>query len=523
MNQITFKQILSTLPDSAGVYFFKDNTGLILYIGKAKNLKNRLTSYLSHDAYSNKAATIIEAADRLDVTTTDNELDAMLLEAALIRQHKPPFNVLLKEGTPFLYFLITSESTPQFLLVRDQKEKGTYFGPFIDKKSTRKIFSFLLKKFRLKLCNKKIENGCMQYHLGICAGSCLSSFDLVAYKKRISFVKTFLTKGYQACHESLQVELKKANKELRFEDSKEIVQILEALQTFSESLESNILTIDTTQPHQTIDLWIFNEQAELLSGYNAQNNTLEPIAHWYLQENSPDEIEAFFLSYYREQPATSIILTNIHFDNQTLIEQFLSEWHHYQVQIFTPQTSSAHYQNLLSLATATQNKQFLQKSQAAQEIKALCGLTKNPSTIDCFDISHHQGASLVGAAVRFVDGIPQKDQFRHFIIKSFEGNNDYAALQEVVARRYKDKSDYPDLIIIDGGKGQLSSVKSLHPLIPKASLAKKEERLFTPLHKNGIVLQPKTAAGQLIIALRDYTHHFAVSFHRARQKNLYKK
>ena len=184
------KQIKS-LPRNPGVYLFKDSHDLVLYIGKAKSLRSRVSSYLKSDDL--KSCSLREISDRIDFIVTKNELEAMLLEAKLIQTHQPKFNVLLKTGQPFLWILISQESLPELKLVRSQKQKGTYFGPFLEKDSARKVYDFLIKTFRLKLCKKKIPSGCLAYHMGICAGKCRPDFDENSCAKRKSrrFFKAF--------------------------------------------------------------------------------------------------------------------------------------------------------------------------------------------------------------------------------------------------------------------------------------------------------------------------------------------
>ncbi len=520
MQKLIFKERIREMPHQSGVYFFKDQQGAMLYIGKAKDLHVRLSSYLSADDLYAKSHAIIEAAEKIEWIITQTELDAMLLEATLIQQHKPSFNVLLKEGNPFLYFLITHQKVPELLLTRHRTAKGAYFGPFIDKRSTRHMFSFLLKKFRLKLCNKKISNGCMQYHLGICAGSCLEFFDLLAYKKRLSYVKTFLTKGYQSCEQELQSALDVSNKALTFEYSRELVALMKSLEIFSSSLRSTVLVQNSPSLYKSIDVWIFNGELGLLTYYQEEHAVLTSRGSWYVDVLDGSSCQEYFLSLYREQSPTQIILTNFMFSDHALIESFLMTWHQLEASIhIIVNPSSGHYQNIISLALQTQQKVFLHNGLAAQKIKELCKLDALPQNIDCFDISHMQGTVVVGASIRFTDGKPNPSYFRNFIIKSFEGNNDYAALQEVVSRRYKEAADFPDLMLIDGGKGQRNAVKNIYPQIPCISLAKKEERLFANAHPQGIILDRKSPMGQLLIALRDYTHHAAISFHKKRSKN----
>lgn len=522
MYKSKFKKIISKAPRSSAVYFFKDDQGAIIYIGKAKDLYARLTSYHSQVDMYEKALILVEETSSLEWILTATEIDAMLLEATLIRQHKPKCNVLLKEGRPFLYFMITKDQLPLFLLIRNEKEKGLSFGPFIDKKSTRKVFSFLLKKFRLKICNKKIKNGCIDYHLGICSGFCLEDFDSTLYKKRVGYLKTFLKKGYTFCQKELEKELRRSNKNLTFEYSKELVELIHSLEVFSISLDSKVLGNDSTA-YRVIDVWVYNSESLLLTHYQEEGGVLTSRASWYFEsERTADGrllYQEYFLSYYREQLPTEVIITNFSLEDTQLMENFLVAWHALKVGVTVILPTKGHYFQIIKLAEQTQKKMFLQSGEAAKQIQKICKLKNLPKNIDCFDISHNQGTVLVGASVRFTDGKPNQSEFRNFIIRSFQGNNDCAALQEIVGRRYKKKEDFPDLMLIDGGKGQRNAVKNLYPDLVCVSLAKKEERLFTDAYPDGMILDCKTAAGQLFIALRDYTHHVAITFHRKRVKN----
>ena len=172
---------IKKLPSAPGVYLFKDSSEEILYIGKAKNLKNRVSSYLVHQRTDWKASTILSESATVDYHLTSNELEALLLEAKLVQNHQPKYNTLLKTGQPFVYLMLTKDELPELVIVRNKKGKGTYFGPFIDKGPARQVYNFLINTFKLKLCKKKIENGCLYYHIGKCPGSCRPNFDEVGY------------------------------------------------------------------------------------------------------------------------------------------------------------------------------------------------------------------------------------------------------------------------------------------------------------------------------------------------------
>lgn len=409
-----------SIPKLTGIYLFKDAVGTIIYIGKAKNLHHRINSYFQKYGSDWKINQLIDEHADIDYILTATEAESLLLEAELVQKYKPKFNVLLKEGQPFLFILFTNDDVPSIDLVRNKKKKGTYFGPFLEKTPARKTYQFLLRTFNLKLCNKKIALGCLDYHIGNCAGSCKPDFDIQDYAFRVSLAKEALKNNQEGFIAQIKEQIKKYNAALEFEKAKNINEYLTNVDTIFAILNRNF---------------------------------------------TPDKF------------ATDIFV----------------------VSTPTP------YQEQKDATINIELQQFL-------------GCATPVRTIDCFDISHFQSSYLVGSCVRFTDGKPEKHMFRHFKIKTLTEQNDYAALQEIVSRRYRDKTQLPDLIVIDGGKGQLSAAQKILPDALIVSLAKREEILYGPRFPQGIHLDMHTNVGKLLIALRDYAHHFAINFHRKKRK-----
>ncbi len=410
---------VQALPLLPGVYLFKDKDNAIIYVGKAKVLRKRVSNYFQKQHIDWKVKALIDEHAIIEHVVTHSETEALLLEAQLIKEHQPKFNVLLKSGQPFLYIQVTNEELPRMLLVRNKKGKGTHFGPFLFKRPARAGYEYLMKTFRLEFCNHKIKDGCLKYHIGLCAGSCRDEFDKDNYMLRLQLAMNALRGHYK---ESLY-ELKKSIAwcAARFEF----------------------------------------EKAQRLANY----------------------------------------LQNLDMIFATLKLKF----------------SEKKYEKEVSLATAPVKFSRSPNKDLGVQLQQLLQLPHAPSSIDCFDISHFQSNEIVGSCVRFVDGVPDKNNFRRFAIKTLQQQNDCAALQEIVARRYRNPDEMPDLILIDGGKGQLNSVASLFPGASIVSLAKREERLFSQQYPQGIVLDLQTEVGRLLIALRDYAHHFAISYHRKKR------
>ncbi|HEX2978562.1 MAG TPA: GIY-YIG nuclease family protein [Candidatus Babeliales bacterium] len=411
-----------SLPLLPGVYLFKDSQNAIIYVGKAKLLRKRVASYFQKQHEDWKIKSLIDEHSTIEHIVTHTEAEALLLEAQLIKEHQPKFNVLLKNGQPFLYLTVTADELPRLELTRAKKRKGVYFGPFIQNKgAVRAGYDYLIRTFRLDICNRKIPDGCLRYHIGICAGACKDDFDKEGYLFRINLATSLLRGNYKESLAELRGQIAKCVLSLQFEKARQLNYYLQNLDTIFANLKVKF----------------------------SERKYAQEVAH-------------------ATAPERPLKIGNLALGKQL--------------------------QEMLKLDTA-------------------------PASIDCFDISHFQSKSIVGSCIRFVNGVPDKNSFRRFALKTIEQQNDYAALQEIVGRRYRNPEEMPDLILIDGGKGQLSAVASLFPehAAKIVSLAKREERLFSKEFSDGILLDKQTEVGRLLIALRDYAHHFAITYHRQKR------
>lgn len=441
MNHLKFLREKS-YPKSSGVYFFKDTKNLILYIGKAKNLKNRISNYFSSN--EEKVVELLQQTVDIEFIITNNEIEALFLEAQLIKKHQPPFNRLLKSGNPFIYIFFPDNKKTEKLttisMIRTQKKDGEYFGPFLTKIDALSVINYLKKQFQLFVCGKKIESGCLQYHIGICAGSCLSDFDKDFYQIRLNIARQILQYKYKDALAYLISEITINNQNFNFERSQHLTQ-------YHQHLESIIETLNVLKKTK---------------------------------------------------------FTNI---KSTCDQDFVK-------------TTSSLCKATVKTTTTSKNNSNVNLLSA---LKKRLGLTKIPYTIDCFDISHMQSQSIVGSCIRFLDGKPDKKNFRHFMIKTLIEQNDYAALVEIVVRHYRKIENYPDLIIIDGGKGQLNATKHLAGPAEIISISKGENRtvgletIHLPDKEKTICLDIHQAADRLLLEIRDYAHHFAISYHRKKQ------
>lgn len=527
MSNQNLESSIKSLPSTPGVYQFKDEQGQIVYIGKAKNLRKRVMNYLQRQGYELKADLILEASIQLDYIETKTELEAMLLEARLIQSHQPKFNILLKSGQPFLYILITSSKTPELKLVRNQQLKGSYFGPFLEKGPARKVCDFLLKTFRLKLCKKKIENGCLDYHMGLCSGSCRSDFDQVEYIQRMELARTALKQGHAKFLTYLKQQIEVSNREQTFEKSRELHSYYKAFSSVFDALDAKG-TVNRKLDRK--DIWILTSDRRTLFLFDEINGAFKKREVFYFpfiddinfeQEQAYEQLTLEHMtSFYRTHVPSATIFVNFEMNKheRSLLEEFCHEWHKLSYDISVTQPVEGHGAALVRLGKLHAQQDEEKRMSLGRQLRVLLKLPFEPKTIDCFDISHKQGMFMVGSCVRFKNGEPDKSFFRKFHIKTVHQIDDYASLREIVARRYADGADLPDLIVIDGGKGQLNAVQDLFPHAEFACLAKREETIFSNRIPEGRKLDLKSFVGQMLIALRDYAHHFAISFHRTLEK-----
>lgn len=515
---------IAALPDAPGVYLFKNKATTVVYIGKAKSLKKRVKSYVARYDLGLKEQLILDESVVVEHILTKNELAALLLEAELIQSYQPRFNVLLKTGQPYCYYLFTTERLPRFLLVRTKTAgKGTLVGPFLERSTARHAYEYLKKTFRLSLCSHSIERGCLAYHLGICAGNCRPDFDEAAYRSRLTKVKRALQGEKEPVVRELDAEIRLSNEALTFEYSAELVRYKQALAHIFDARAATAERPQSLQRRADKDIWLSLESAKSGLAYLVLYRQREGVLTLRYLFALTDEPSEYIESYYRTAlPAGQVILAEAYVD-PVLLSAFCTEWHKLGGEVSVAvHTDGGPHGDVLASVRILASEHLAKKEGNGRALKILLQLPIVPHSIDCFDISHKQGHAMVGSAVRFVDGAPAPASFRHFLIRTLTEQNDYAALQEVVVRRYRE-GDLPDLIVIDGGKGQLHAAEAvLAPLLVGTkttivSLAKREETIFgSHLPADGIVLDPQSSVGQLLIALRDHTHHFAITYHRKR-------
>ncbi len=540
---------LPLLPTTPGVYLMKDAHGEIIYIGKAVNLRNRVRGYFTGPAADNHLASSVlrSAAKDMEWIVTHTEVEALILEANLIRKHVPKYNVDLKDDKHYPYIRVTmSEDFPRLLVTRqaDKRGKDLYFGPYTNSRAMRNIIQFLNKTFRIRDCDLKLPSpeplrACLSYHIGRCDAPCAHLVSSEDYRKGVEEA-VLLLRGRSG---QLRGDLEKAMREAA------------ANQHYEEAgrIRDQLRDLETVQERQRVDLGSDQDPKDLIAvrragkvgsvvvlevrdGFLSDRKQFEVSIP--LEQDEDIVITEFLKSYYlgRKQGEIprEILLSHPTLEEEHM-EALLRELRGAPVTLEVPQRGEKRKQVDLSLANADiQLTEYLARRERRNRqnymVTALqedLGLPSTPNRIEGFDISHLSGTDTVASQVVFVDGKPKKQDYRHYNVKTVDGIDDFASMHEIVSRRLRrlkeEAKPMPDLILVDGGKGQLhAAMQALKEQnceeVPILGLAKRLEEIFLPNQEESILLPKTSAALRLLQQVRDEAHRFAITFQRSKRK-----
>jgi excinuclease ABC subunit C len=529
-----YKEILSALPSRPGVYRFIDSSGNILYVGKAGNLKKRVSSYFSGNQ-SGKTNALLRKAERLEHTIVDNESDALLLENNLIKKHQPRYNILLKDDKTFPWICIKKEPFPRVYSTRNVVNDGSlYYGPYTSGLMVKTIIGLLRQLFQLRTCNYKlteenIESGklkvCLEYHLGNCKAPCIGLQNEKEYQETILQVREILKGNVSAVIEHLKKLMTQFSKELRFEEAQKIKDKIEILSRYRS--KSTIVTTTI----KNVDVFGFTAD----SG-NAYISFLK-VSHGAIVQAFTLEMKSRITEENETLLGTGIteIRQKVNSDSGEIIVPFYPDILSEKLRYTVPEIGDK--RKLLDLATRNaiyykleQKKRKQGKSATErtgkylEKVKNDLHMSELPLHIECFDNSNIMGSNPVAACVVFLKGKPARKEYRHFNVKTVKGPDDFSSMEEIVFRRYRrlleEAKTLPQLIVIDGGKGQLSSaMKSLEKLglndrIAIIGIAKKLEEIYFPGDSIPIYLDKNSYTLKLIQQIRNEAHRFGINFHR---------
>ena len=535
MEDNPLKEKVSKLPTNPGVYQFLDANGIIIYIGKAKNLKNRVSSYFIKTNQSSKTMVLVRKIRDLRYVVVDSEQDALLLENNLIKKYKPRYNILLKDDKTYPWICITNEPFPRVFITRKFVRNGSeYFGPYTSAKFAHTLITLIKSLYKLRTCNLSINKSniydgkykvCLEYHIGNCLAPCVGKVSEEEYLDFIAQIRSILKGNISTVLEAMNDKMKEFSISMQFEKAQELKEAIEALKTHqakSTIVRTSIHDMDVFSYIEE-DKYAYVNYLRIVHGAVNQVHTIE-------LERKLDESKESLLSF-----AILEIRQLVNSHSKEVLVPFYPDVLMDGITYFIPQRGEK--KQLLELSE--RNAKFFKMDRERQRgvfrkeeskftilntIKTELRLPRIPHRMECFDNSNIQGTNPVASCVVFIDGKPAKREYRHFHVKTVEGPDDFASMEEIIYRRYHrildEGKELPDLIVIDGGKGQLhAALNSLEKLglrgqIPIVGLAKRMEEIYYPGDTDPYLLAKNSLALKTLMHIRDEAHRFGITFHR---------
>lgn len=551
------EQQLATLPTKPGVYLMHNLKGQVIYVGKAINLANRVRSYFHASAQENaKTRRLVAEIASLEWIITDSEVEALILEANLIKKYRPRFNVRLKDDKRYPYLKITPEDFPKVLITRRmEQDGGRYFGPYTSTGALRETLDLLRRLFPYRTCDREITGTdakpCLYFDLKLCLGPCIGAVDRTEYLTMLAQLTEFMEGRTENVMRDLERQIREAAEALHFERAARVRDRLLALRQVTE--RQKIVT--TAALNQDVIALARDENNACVEVFFVRNGKLLGREYFVMEGGAgadDNEIMTAFLQQFYANAAT--IPPEILLPAQVAEAAVLQDWLRTQrgdvVYLNVPHEGAARELLDLAATNATETLTML-KAQweadkhrnelALQELQTALGLSRAPVRIECYDISTTQGVEVVGSMVVFEHGVAKKSDYRRFKIKTVTGQDDFASMREVLMRRFdrwrrvssgelkgtrgsQGWGKLPDLVVVDGGKGQLGvavevlQAFELQDQVPVVGLAKRHEELFKPGESHSLVLEPTDPAILLLRRIRDEAHRFAITYHRQRRQ-----
>jgi excinuclease ABC subunit C len=509
---------LASIPHAPGCYIYHDAAGTIIYVGKAKDLKKRVTSYFQKKDHDPKTRNLVAAIDSVELVVTNNETEALLLENNLVKKNQPKYNIDLKDAKRYAYIELTKEPFPRIGIARRaRKEDASYFGPFVSASGRDDVIRVLKRIFLLRSCRKLNKRACLRHHMQTCSAPCVGAISKEEYGAAVEKATAILKGKSSELLASLKSEMAELSGRQEYEKALALRNQIAAIERLAERQhverprETDQDVIAYTVSDNTVYLLVFSVEKGLLA--NKQEYSFEA------REGFFDE---FLVLYYADRtPPQELIVPH---EVDEALAGYLSELKGKAVQVTVPKIGEK--KKLLELVEMNIDHAFLKNDLKVKDLQAALDLPDPPLAIECFDISHLSGTAMVGSMVRFTGGSPDKKNYRRFKIKTVEGIDDFASIAEIVKRRYQrlmaEEAELPDLILIDGGKGQLGAalgvLQDLGCDVPVVAVAKREEEVFVPGEVLPRLLDKKGMALRFIQEIRDEAHRFAITYNRLLRK-----
>lgn len=549
----TLKQTLKLLPSLPGCYIYYNKEGEVIYVGKAKILKRRVMSYFNRKHDRIKVDILVSQIERMEYIITNTEVEALILESHLIKKYKPKYNVLLKDDKKYPYFLITDEAFPRITIVRKKNlnpDKGRYYGPYTDIRAMHATLDFLKKIFPLKQCKtpKFKDRPCLYYHIGRCMAPCQNKVSSEEYTNLVKQAELFLSGKQSELMKQLKEQMEKYSKTLQFEKA---AKLRDSYNDLAKTLEKQKVVYENTKLNEDVISLMADDGIFAIIILMIREGRLIDKKDFVYDVEENDRTE-FFATFFKEYYSTlKLVYPDRIVSNEleavgekALYEEWLEILAQKKVKISYGKSAQGKELQMLAdknakvLLDNAKIKKMASIYEDFNEIGSYLAeklqLQNFPHRMECYDISHIQGTNTVASMVVFENGVKKGSEYRRFKVKSTEGKpDDFLSMKEVLTRRLsrldEPKWEKPDLIIIDGGKGQLSSVMQIIEElgiknIDVVSLAKKHEEVFLPKQSKPVILPRNSSALFLFQRIRDEAHRFAITYHRKlRSKSMVKK
>jgi excinuclease ABC subunit C len=512
----------SDVPKGPGVYLFKDESGEILYIGKARSLRQRVKSYFTTNDKPPKTRKLTTQIRSIDWIIVNNEVEALLLENKLVKQHTPKYNINLKDAKTYAYIAITREPFPRIFTSRKTSRKLESFGPYTDGFARQDLQKLVVRLFKLRVCKKLPKKACLNFHIGLCTAPCIGNVTLKQYAIQVEQARSFIKGNYEKTSETLIAKMNAASKEMNYERALELRNQIASIRL----LEARQIVDIERQFDQ--DLMVFRRSSGKL--FVVQMSVRKGVLLGkkdFSMDFSPYVEQEFLKAFYSVNLIPREILLNKSCwqgnSEKKALEEFLSSKRGAPVIIIIPRKGD----KLSLIRLAEKNIEYtLNENSVLGALQSALNLPSIPRVIECFDVSNLGYEHIVSGMVRFTDAKPDKSNYRKFKLKFVAGQDDFAAMKEVVTRRYRrlteEKKQLPDLVIVDGGPGQItaaqSAIKSLGLQLPLIGLAKKHEEIFLPGELMPLRFGENSRMMLLLRQIRDATHNFSISYNRKRRQ-----
>ncbi len=535
------REKVAQLPTEPGVYLYKNAEGTVIYVGKAKSLRSRVRSYFNEDRLAEaKTGSLIAEARDIEYIQVHNNKEALALENNLIKQYKPRFNILLRDDKTFPYIKLTGEKYPRVYVTRRLlKDGSSYYGPYFPGNLAHRLVHFIHRHFLVPSCkidfSRTHTHPCLQFHIHRCLGPCVAGLTTEEeYAAAVHDVRLFLEGRHRDLVQQLDRRMEKASAEMRFEEAAGLRNLITTVREVEERQKMAAAEGDDA------DIFAYYAEPPLIAAnlFHLRNGKIVDRREMFWEDQDEFEasefVAALLKQVYLNQPyIPGHIHVPVDFDDRAELEEVLSEKRGRKVEIVTPQRGAK--RAMLDLVSTNARNSFEQRfrvlkpsSDAIQTaVQDALSLPNAPKRIECFDISHIQGTDKVASMVVWESGRMKKSDYRKFILKTVDGNDDFASMREVITRRYgrlqEEKGKFPDLVVVDGGLGQLhAAAGALEELgitdQPLASIAKREEWIYVYGQEDEpIVLDKFSPILHLVQTIRDEAHRFAVTFHRSRR------